>query len=202
MLVGFGTGEQQARRLERLASGEVVASFALTEPGAGSAPAGLRTTARHDRGGWVIDGEKCFITNAPIAGLFVVFARTHPAGEDGTGIAAFLVPSDTPGVRVGPHDRKMGQEGAWTATVAFTDVRVPGTALVGGAGRPRARPRNRRTLRFRCGPADRPVRGETVLRDVAVERIYRDVRLLRLYEGTSEIQCLVIGGGLVRAARR
>src|SRR5690606_6609224 len=133
VLVGFGTDEQKSRWLADIASGEVVASFALTEPGAGSNPAGLRTKAVRDGDDWVINGEKRFITNAPLADLFIVFARTRPADENGTGIAVFLVPADTPGVQVGTKDRKMGQEGAWTSDIAFTDVRVPASALVGGS---------------------------------------------------------------------
>ena len=134
VLVGFGTDEQKATWLESLASGKV-ASFALTEPGAGSNPAGLRTKAIRDgaEGDWVITGEKRFITNAPVADLFVVFARTRPADDAGPGIAVFLVPADSPGVEVGTKDAKMGQEGAWTADVRFTDVRVPAGALVGGS---------------------------------------------------------------------
>ena len=95
VLVGFGTDEQKATWLEPLASGKV-ASFALTEPGAGSNPAGLRTKAIRDgaEDDWVITGEKRFITNAPVADLFVVFARTRPADDAGPGIAVFLVPAD------------------------------------------------------------------------------------------------------------
>ncbi|MDT5170275.1 MAG: acyl-CoA dehydrogenase, partial [Mycobacterium sp.] len=136
VLVGFGTDEQKTRWLEAMASGKVVASFALTEPGAGSNPAGLRTKAVGDGsvgGDWVISGDKRFITNAPVADLFVVFARTRPADEAGPGIAVFLVPADAPGVEVGAKDAKMGQEGAWTADVRFTDVRVAAGALVGGS---------------------------------------------------------------------
>src|ERR1700756_143272 len=132
VLVGFGTDEQKARWLEALASGKV-ASFALTEPGAGSNPAGLRTKAIRDGADWLISGQKRFITNAPVAQLFVVFARTRPADDNGPGIAVFLVPADAPGVEVGAKDAKMGQEGAWTADVNFTDVRVPDGALVGGS---------------------------------------------------------------------
>ncbi|WP_110917454.1 acyl-CoA dehydrogenase family protein, partial [Mycolicibacterium holsaticum] len=133
VLVGFGTDEQKARWLEPIASGDVVASFALTEPGAGSNPSGLRTKAVADGDDWVITGQKRFITNAPTANLFVVFARTRPADDAGAGIAVFLVPADTPGVQVGAKDAKMGQEGAWTADVSFDDVRVPAAALVGGS---------------------------------------------------------------------
>lgn len=136
VLVGFGTDEQKQRWLEPIASG-AVASFALTEPGAGSNPAGLRTKAVREGSGadetWVLDGQKRFITNAPLADLFVVFARTRPADERGAGIAVFLVPADTAGVEVGAKDAKMGQEGAWTADVSFSGVRLPAAALVGGS---------------------------------------------------------------------
>jgi acyl-CoA dehydrogenase len=288
VLVGFGTDEQKAAWLEALASGKV-ASFALTEPGAGSNPAGLRTKAIRDGADWVISGEKRFITNAPVADLFVVFARTRPADDAGPGIAVFLVPADAGGVEVGTKDAKMGQEGAWTADVRFTDVRVPAGALVGGsedigyraamtslargrihiaalavgaaqraldesvayaatatqggtpignfqlvqamladqqtgvmAGRALVRDAARLWITEqdrRIAPsaakvfctemagkvADLAVQihgGSGYMREVPVERIYRDVRLLRLYEGTSEIQRLIIGSNLVKAAQR
>jgi acyl-CoA dehydrogenase len=289
VLVGFGTDEQKSRWLEGIASGDVVASFALTEPGAGSNPAGLRTKAVRDGADWLITGQKRFITNAPTADLFVAFARTRPADADGPGIAVFLVPADATGVEVGAKDAKMGQEGAWTADVNFDDVRVGQDALVGGAedigyraamtslargrihiaalsvgaaqraldesvgyaatatqggtpignfqlvqamiadmqtgvmaGRALVRDAARMwvsgedrriapsTAKLFCTEmvgtvADLAVQvhgGSGYMRDVAVERIYRDVRLLRLYEGTSEIQRLIIGGGLVKAAQR
>ncbi len=289
VLVGFGTDEQKARWLGAIATGEVVASFALTEPGAGSNPAGLRSKAVRDGDDWLISGQKRFITNAPIADLFVVFARTRPADDDGPGIAVFLVPARTPGVEVGVKDAKMGQEGAWTADVNFTDARVPNSVLVGGsedigyraamtslargrvhiaalavgaaqraldesvayaasatqggtpignfqlvqamiadqqtgvlAGRALVRDAARLWVTGedrRIAPsaaklfctemagkvADLAVQihgGTGYMREVPVERIYRDVRLLRLYEGTSEIQRLIIGGGLVKAAQR
>src|ERR1700756_4763100 len=85
VLVGFGTDQQKARWLEGMASGEVVASFALTEPGAGSNPSGLRTKAIRDGASWLISGQKRFITNAPVAQLFVVFARTRPVDDKGPG---------------------------------------------------------------------------------------------------------------------
>ena len=233
--------------------------------------------------------QKRFITNAPTADLFVVFARTRPADADGPGIAVFLVPSGAPGVEVGAKDAKMGQEGAWTADVSFDEVRVPAEALVGGsedigyraamtslarsrvhiaalavgtaqraldesvayaatatqgatpignfqlvqamiadqqtgvlAGRALVRDAARLWVTGedrRIAPsaaklfctemvgkvADLAVQvhgGSGYMREVPVERIYRDVRLLRLYEGTSEIQRLIIGGGLVKAAQR
>jgi acyl-CoA dehydrogenase len=289
VLVGFGTDEQKTRWLDGIASGDVVASFALTESGAGSNPAGLRTKAVRAGEDWVITGQKRFITNAPTADLFVVFARSRPADSDGPGIAVFLVPADTAGVVVGTKDAKMGQEGAWTSDVSFDEVRVGTDALVGGAedigyraamtslargrihiaalavgaaqraldesvsyaatatqgGTPigsfqlvqamiadqqtgvmagRALVRDAARLWVsgedrRIAPsaaklfctemvgnvADLAVQihgGSGYMRDVPVERIYRDVRLLRLYEGTSEIQRLIIGGGLVKAAQR
>ncbi|MCV7101557.1 acyl-CoA dehydrogenase family protein [Mycobacterium palustre] len=289
VLVGFGTDEQKGRWLESMASGDVVASFALTEPGAGSNPAGLRTKAVRDGDAWVIAGEKRFITNAPVANLFVVFARSRPADEKGPGIAVFLVPADAPGVQVSAKDAKMGQEGAWTADVNFDDVRVGADALVGGsedigyraaltslargrihiaaiavgaaqraldesvsyaatatqggtpigsfqlvqamiadqqagvmAGRALVRDaarlwvtnEDRRTApsaaKLFCTEmagkvADLAVQvhgGSGYMRGVPVERIYRDVRLLRLYEGTSEIQRLIIGSNLVKTAQR
>ena len=286
VLVNFGSDDQKAQWLGRMASGEVVASFALTEPGAGSDPGSLRTRAVRDGDEFVIDGAKRFITNAPVAGLFVVFARTFADGVEGP-IGVLLVPADTPGITVGPHDAKMGQEGAWTAEVAFSGVRVPAAVMVGGspdigyraamtslargrihiaalavgaaqraldesvayaatatqgshvigefqlvqamladqqtgvlAGRSLVREAARlwhsgedrrmapSAAKLFCTEmagqvADLAVQihgGMGYMREVPVERIYRDVRLLRLYEGTSEIQRLIIGGGLVSRA--
>src|ERR1700759_4203702 len=288
VLVGFGTDGEKARWLEAPASGKV-ASFALPEPGAGSNPGGLRTKAIRDGADWLISGEKRFITNPPVADLFVVFARTRPADDAGPGIAVFLVPADAAGVEVGAKDAKMGQEGAWTADVRFTDVRVPDGALLGGsedigyraamtslargrvhiaalavgaaqraldesvayaatatqggtpignfqlvqamladqqtgamAGRSLVRDAARMWVTDqdrRIAPsaakvfctemagkvADLAVQihgGSGYMREVPVERIYRDVRLLRLYEGTSEIQRLIIGSNLVKGAQR
>ncbi|MCV7300631.1 acyl-CoA dehydrogenase family protein [Mycobacterium barrassiae] len=293
VLVGFGTDEQKSRWLEPMATGDVVASFALTEPGAGSNPSGLRTKAvrdgSEDDADWIINGQKRFITNAPTANLFVVFARTRPADDKGAGIAVFLVPADTDGVVVGAKDAKMGQEGAWTSDVSFDDVRVPASALIGGSedigyraamtslargrvhiaalavgtaqraldesvayaatatqgGTPignfqlvqamiadqqtgvlAGRALVRDTAKLWVSGEDRRIApsaaklfctemvgqvadlavqihgGSGYMREVPVERIYRDVRLLRLYEGTSEIQRLIIGGNLVKAAQR
>lgn len=290
VLVNFGTDEQKSTWLERIASGDVVAAFALTEPGAGSNPAGLRTRAVHQSDGtWTLDGGKCFITNAPTADLFVTFARVRPADEEGPGIAVFLVPADAPGVAVATRDKKMGQEGAWTADVQFDGVPVDAAALVGGsvdvgyraammslargrvhiaalavgsaqraldeslrhvavatqggtpigdfqlvqahiadmqtgvmAGRALVRDaaakwvseEDRRiapsVAKLFCTEmvgrvADTAVQvhgGSGYMRESVVERIYRDVRLLRLYEGTSEIQRLIVGGGLVRQAKK
>jgi len=293
VLVGFGTDEQKSRWLEPMASGDVVASFALTEPGAGSNPSGLRTKAVRDGAGddadWVITGQKRFITNAPTADLFIVFARTRPADDEGAGIAVFLVPADATGVVVGAKDAKMGQEGAWTSDVSFDEVRVPAGALVGGSedigyraamislargrvhiaalavgtaqraldesvayaatatqggaaigtfqlvqamladqqtGVLAGRALVRDTARLWVSGEDRRIApsaaklfctemvgnvadlavqihgGSGYMREVPVERIYRDVRLLRLYEGTSEIQRLIIGSNLVKSAQK
>ncbi|HMI26176.1 MAG TPA: acyl-CoA dehydrogenase family protein, partial [Streptosporangiaceae bacterium] len=136
VLVLAGTGEQRKQWLPRLASGEVVASFALTEPDAGSDPSRLVTSAVPDPGpdgGWVIDGLKRYITNAPAADIFMVFARTDLAAPPGKGIGVFIVPARLDGVSVAAKDHKMGQAGAWTADVSFSGVRVPRDALVGEA---------------------------------------------------------------------
>ncbi|MBM6544732.1 acyl-CoA dehydrogenase family protein [Janibacter sp. YIM B02568] len=132
VLVNFGTDAQKARYLPGLAAGELVASFALTEPDAGSDPSGLRTRAVKDGDGYVINGQKRFITNAPEADLFMVFARTGDATEGAKGISVFVVDATLPGVTVGPSDAKMGQRGAHTAEVSLEDVRVAADALVGG----------------------------------------------------------------------
>jgi acyl-CoA dehydrogenase len=279
VLVGYGTDAQKKRWLEAMAEGRVVASFALTEPEAGSDPSGMRSTATRTDSGWVINGQKRFITNAPIADLFVAFAKVD--GE----VAVFLVPADTPGVTVGPKDHKMGQEGATTADVTFEDVHVDADALVSGevrtgfraamtvlargrvhisalamglarraldesvayaaavrqggvligerqlvqamlaeqqalvmAGTAMVRETARRYVDGsdrRIGPsatklfcteaagkvADLAVQvhgGSGYMRETTVERLYRDVRLLRLYEGTSEIQKLIVGRELLK----
>src|SRR6478609_5407015 len=132
VLVNAGTRAQQETWLPRLAAGQV-ASFALTEAEAGSDPSGLTTRAVRDGDGWVITGAKRFITNAPLADLFVVFARTGPEAYGTKGISVFLVEAHLPGVSVGPKDHKTGQAGAWTAEVFFDAVRVGPDALVGGA---------------------------------------------------------------------
>jgi acyl-CoA dehydrogenase len=283
VLVNFGTPEQQREWLPRLVSG-TVACFALTEAEAGSDPSGLTTRAKRDGDEYVISGAKRFITNAPLADVFMTFARS--TGADGAdGISVFAVPAGTPGLTVGPPDRKMGQIGAQTSEVFFDNVRVPLTALIGGeegkgfgaAMRSLVKGRlniaavcvgaserlleesiahaktNRQggtpigefqlvqamlaeskaeldagralvlaaTQRFdsgedrRIGPsaaklfcsemvgraADRAVQihgGLGYMRGVPVERFYRDVRLFRIYEGTSEIQKLIIGRALIR----
>ncbi|SDG44868.1 acyl-CoA dehydrogenase family protein [Klenkia brasiliensis] len=286
VIARFGSDEQKKAWLPGLAAGDLIGSFALTEAEAGSDPAGLRTTARRDGEDWVITGGKRYITNAPIADLFVVFARSEPEQTGGRGISTFLVPAGTPGVTVGPHDRKTGQSGAWTAEVFLDDVRVPADALVGEQGRGYSKAltvlsRGRLHVAALCvgmaqrvldesvayaatakqggapigrfqlvqaliadmhtellagramvadvaarydsgedtsvGPSaaklfcsemvgratDRAVQvhgGLGYLRTTPVERFYRDARLYRLYEGTSEVQRVIVGSGLLRAA--
>ena len=285
VLVGYGTDEQKKRWLEPMAEGQVIASFALTEPGAGSDPSGMRTTATWTSGGWTINGQKRFITNAPLADLFVTFAKVKDYGDADGKVAVFLVPADTPGVTVGPKDKKMGQEGASTADVTYDDVQIDAAALISGevetgfraamsvlargrvhisalamglaqraldesvtysaqnmqggiptgdhqlvqamlaeqqalvmAGKAMVRETARAYLDGsdrRIAPsatklfcteaagrvADLAVQvhgGSGYMREMPVERIYRDVRLLRLYEGTSEIQKLIVGRELMR----
>jgi acyl-CoA dehydrogenase len=132
-IVAFGSAEQKERYLPRMASGELIGAFALTEPEAGSDAGSLRTTAVRDGDGWVLTGEKIYITNAPYAGLFTVMARTAP-DRGVRGISAFLVERDTPGLSVGPDEEKMGMHGARTAPVRFDGCRLPAGALLGEEG--------------------------------------------------------------------
>jgi acyl-CoA dehydrogenase len=289
VLLEGGTEEQKQQWLPRIASGEVTASFALTEAEAGSDPAGLATTGRADGDFWVLNGSKRYITNAPLAEVFMVFARTDPDARATRGITAFLVPRDTPGLTVGPRDHKMGQFGAWTADVYLDDVRVPAAAVVGGpdgvnfgfatamrclahgrvhiaslcvgmaerlvdesvgyarsrrqSGTPIAsfqlvqgliadsvtdlyagrslvlsvarsyddgtdRKVGPATAKYFCSEmvgrvADRAVQihgGAGYMRGVAVERFFRDARLFRIYEGTSQIQQVIIARHVLGAA--
>jgi acyl-CoA dehydrogenase len=290
-LVIDGTAEQKARYLPRLASGEIIGSFALTEPEAGSDAGSLKTMARRDgNDAFVINGAKRFITNAPEAGLFTLFARTDPDSRDARGVSAFVVEADTPGISVGATDKKMGQKGAHTADVTFEDVRVSADAIIGGPakegqgfktamkvldrgrlhisavcvgvaerliddslryaierkqfGQPiaefqlvqamladskaeayAARCMVEETARRKddgrnvsteaaCAKmfasemvgrvADRAVQihgGAGYVADYGIERFYRDVRLFRIYEGTTQIQQLVIARNMIREAK-
>jgi len=128
-----GTDEQRAAWLPRLASGEVLTAYALTEAGSGSDSAAMRTTARRDDGAYVLDGAKRFITNAGVAGLYTVFAKTDPdAGHDG--ISAFLVESDAPGFAVARLEEKMGIAGSTTGELVFDGCRIPESNRLGGEG--------------------------------------------------------------------
>lgn len=289
VLVNFGTQEQKEKYLPGLAAGEKVASFALTEPDAGSDPAGLRTKATRDGEGYRISGQKRYITNAPEADVFMVFARTGDVSEGTKGISVFAVEADLPGVTVAPADAKMGQRGAHTAEVYFDDVRVGPESLIGGvegegfgaAMRSLAKGRlhiaalcvglaerlveesvthavnqtqggtpiaefqlvqgmlaDCRTEAYagramvmeaartyddgsdtRTAPscaklfctemvdrvADRAVQihgGMGYMQESKVSRFYRDARLFRLYEGTSEVQRVIIAKSMIRGAKR
>jgi acyl-CoA dehydrogenase len=285
VLLEGGTAEQKERYLPRLASGEWIASFALTEDAAGSDPGSLTTAARQTASGHVLQGAKRYITNAPVADVFMVFAR-HADGPAAGRVSSFLVPADARGISVGPRDAKMGQHGAWTAEVYLDEVAVGDEALIGVAGEgyrtamrclahgrlhiaalcvglaqraldesvayALARRQGGRPIADyqlvqamiadsqtdvlagralvesaarafdngsdrRLGPscakyfcsemvgrvADRAIQvhgGAGYMRGVAVERIYRDARLFRIYEGTSQIQQLVIAKQALRAA--
>jgi acyl-CoA dehydrogenase len=133
-LVMFGTEAQKQRWLPGIASGEIVTSFALTEPEAGSDSASVRTKAERDGDSYVITGGKRYITNANRAALFTVMARTDPNSKGGSGVSAFLVPSDLPGVSIGKPEKKMGQQGAHICDVNFDCVRVPVENRLGEEG--------------------------------------------------------------------
>jgi len=131
-LVADGTEAQKNRYLPALARGEITGCFALTEPEAGSDATTLTTRARRDGDDYLLNGTKCYITNAPIAGLFTVMARTDPDDLTAGGISAFLVEAGTPGLSVGPAYKKMGQAGSPVSEVYFEDCRVPAANLIGG----------------------------------------------------------------------
>jgi acyl-CoA dehydrogenase len=285
VLLEGGTEEQKKLYLPKLASGEWIASFALTEEDAGSDPAGLSTSATSDGDEYVINGLKRFITNAPVADVFMVFAR-HADGPAAGKISVFMIKADTPGITIGPKDEKMGQHGAWTSEVRFEDVRVSAETLIGAPGQGyvtamRSLAHGRIHIAALCvglaqraldetvsyaasrrqgghviadyqliqgliadsqtdvmagralvvsaaaayddgtdqrmAPscakyfasemvgrvADRAVQvhgGVGYMRGVTVERIYRDARLFRIYEGTSQIQQIVIAKQALRNA--
>ncbi len=286
-LIIDGTPEQKQKYLPRLASGELIASFALTEPDAGSDAASLRSSAVRDGDVYILNGTKRYITNAPEAGIFTVMARTNPTIKGAAGISAFLVEAGTPGLTLGKRDIKMGQKGAHTCDVIMENCRVPVANLIGGKegvgfktamkvldkgrlhiaavcvgaaermladslayamqrqqfGQPiadfqlvqamladskaeiyAARSMVMDAARRRdegqdisteasccklfasemCGRvADRAVQihgGAGYIADYAVERFYRDVRLFRIYEGTTQIQQLLIARNMIRAA--
>ncbi len=285
-----GTPEQKRDILPRVASGELIMSFALTEPDAGSDAASLKTRADLDGDHYVLNGTKRYITNAPRAGAFTLMART--GGPGAGGVSSFIVPADLPGITLGQTDKKMGQRGTKTCDVILDNVRVPAANIIGGVpgqgfktamkvldrGRlhisavscgmaqrileeATAYARDRKqfgkaigefqliqamladsqaellagwalvqdvakrfdakpahvsdpevSMRVSCAKlfctemvgrvADRGVQvhgGAGYINEYPVERFYRDVRLLRLYEGTTQIQQLIIGRELLRA---
>lgn len=283
-VVMFGTDEQKREWLPKLASGEVVASFALTEPGAGSDAAAVKVSAIRDGDDYVVNGTKRFITNANRAGMFTLMARTDPHKKGAGGISAFIVPAKTPGVSVGKPEKKMGQQGAHICDVIFENARVPASLRLGAEGEgfkvamrvlDRGRlhisgvcvgvaerlisecvnyAREREQFGQRIGDfqliqamladskteayaarcmvldaakkrdagenvtmeaacakyfaseavgriADRAVQifgGAGYVADYGIERFYRDVRIFRIYEGTSQIQQLVIARNLLK----
>ena len=284
-----GTPEQKSDYLPRIASGELIISFALTEPDAGSDAASLKTRGVRDGDDYLLSGTKRYITNAPRAGAFTLMARTDGPGANG--ISAFIVPADLPGLSLGKPDKKMGQRGTKTCDVNLDNVRVPASHIIGGVpgkgfktamkvldrGRlhlsalacgmadrilqesvayaQQRRQFNQRigdfqlvqamladsqaemlaawalvretaarydakpfgvtvpdvSMRASCAKmfatemvgrvADRGVQihgGAGYINEYKVERFYRDVRLLRLYEGTTQIQQLIIGRHLMQ----
>jgi acyl-CoA dehydrogenase len=280
-----GTEEQRRRYLPRIAVGDLIASFCLTEPGAGSDAAALTTRAIRDGDHYIINGTKRFTTNSPHAGVFTVFARTGPKEQMTAGISAFLVERKTPGITVGPRNKKMGFRGAHTADVIFENCRVSADALLGGRegvgfktamrsldharlhmsavatglserlidegvryasdrvqfGKPisqfqliqgmladcaaealASRAMVERVARMRDD--GRPVTKETAcckyfttealgriadrvlqihggygyIKEYPIERLFRDARLLRIYEGTSQIQQLIIAREMLK----
>lgn len=284
-----GTPAQRQHFLPKLASGEILSSFCLTEPDAGSDAAALKTTAVRDGDDYILNGTKRFITNAPEAGIYTVMARTDSQIKGAGGISAFIVERNTPGLSLGKNDHKMGQRGAHTSDVIFDNVRVPASQLIGGiegigfktamkvldkgrlhiaaisigaadrmledalrysierkqfgkpiaefqliqamladskaeiyaarcmvldAARMRDEGRNVSTEAScakmfsteMCGRvADRCVQihgGAGYVSEYAIERFYRDVRLFRLYEGTTQIQQIVIARNMIREAQQ
>ncbi len=131
-LVMDGTEAQKAYYLPRLASGEFIGSFALTEPDAGSDAGAVKTRAVREGDEFVLNGTKRYITNAPSAQLFTVFARTDPDLPGSRGVSAFLVDAASPGITLGPKNKKMGQQGAHVCDVIFEDCRVPAENIIGG----------------------------------------------------------------------
>jgi hypothetical protein len=132
VIQAVGSEEQRQRYIPRICSGEFPAgAFALTEAGAGSDPAAMTTVAVQDGDDWILNGSKIFITSAPYAGVFIVWAVTDPDLPRGKGISCFLVEAGTPGCIVGRAEEKMGQHASATNEMLFQDCRIPGSALMG-----------------------------------------------------------------------
>jgi len=134
-ILKFGTDELKKTWLPRLASGELIGAYCLTEANAGSDAAALKTTAEKDGDDYVLNGTKMWVTNGSIAGLYIVYARTDPDAKKARGISAFLVPRDTPGLSVGKHEKKTGIRGSSTTEIVFDGVRVPAANMLGELNR-------------------------------------------------------------------
>ena len=284
-LIMDGRPDQKDYWLPRLASGDVISSFALTEPDAGSDAGSIRTSAVRDGDCYRLNGTKRFITNADKAGLFTVMARTDPDSQGSRGVSAFLVPAQTPGLTIGIPEKKMGQHGTHVCDVVLNDAEIPASALLGTeegkgfitamkvlergrlhisavcvgiadrlidestryaaqrkqfgqaigefqlvqgmladmktewyAGRSMVIDAARKKdldatvatesscCKYFCSEmvgrvADRAVQifgGAGYIADYGIERFYRDVRIFRLYEGTSQIQQLIIARNMLR----
>lgn len=283
-----GTEEQKEHYLPKLASGEMLSAFCLTEPEAGSDAGSLKTTAKRDGDFYVLNGTKRFITNAPHASIFTVMARTDLEMKGSGAISAFIVERDAPGIHIGKPDNKMGQKGSHISDVIFEDCRIPASQLIGGvegvgfktamkvldkgrlhiaaicvgvaermlndalqyalerkqfgqpiaqfqliqgmladskaeiyaakcmvidAARKRDEGKNVGTEAScakmfsseMCGRvADRALQihgGAGYISEYSIERFYRDVRLFRIYEGTTQIQQVVIARNMIREAQ-
>jgi alkylation response protein AidB-like acyl-CoA dehydrogenase len=134
-LLAAGTEEQKRRWLPRLASGEVLGAYSLSEAPSGSDASALRCTAVRDGDSWVIHGTKLWVTSGTHAGLFLVFARTDPSVSKAKGITCFLVPRETPGFSVGRKEEKLGIRASSTTELVLEDCRVPADAVLGGVNR-------------------------------------------------------------------
>ncbi|MGK0383168.1 MAG: acyl-CoA dehydrogenase [Flavobacteriales bacterium] len=284
-IVFDGTEKQKQTYLPKYASGELIGSFCLTEPDVGSDAAAVKTTAVKKGDEYIINGTKRYITNAPRAGTFTVMARTDPSINGAKGISAFIIDATTPGISLGPKDKKMGQQGSYTCDVIFENCHVPADSIIGGVagkgfitsmkvldrgrlhisalsvgiaerlindalryaidrtqfGKPIAEHQmiqvmladskaeayaakcmvldaarqkdlgNKITTEASCCKlfatemvgrvADKAVQihgGAGYISEYAVERLYRDVRLFRLYEGTTQIQQMIIARNMIK----
>jgi acyl-CoA dehydrogenase len=131
-LVADGTEDQKQRWLPRMATGELTGCLALTEPDAGSEATNVQTTASLQGEHYILNGRKCYITNAPIADVFTVVARTEEGSKGSAGLSAFIVERNTPGLRTGPAYKKMGQAGSPVSDVYFENCAIPTANLIGG----------------------------------------------------------------------
>lgn len=131
-LIKYGSAEQKKKYLPRLAKGEIIGAFSLTEPNAGSDAGAIQTRAILSGNNYILNGVKSFVTSAPLSGLIVIFARTHPdVSLKGKGVSAFLVEPGFPGIKIGPKESKMGMRGSPMSEVILEDAVIPKTNLLG-----------------------------------------------------------------------